>query len=504
MAIQSTQYQGSIVVPNEFELGAWDARPLVWRILRLEGSRALVVSTRVLDAMPYHPASQPAEWATSEVRAWMGGEFLAQAFSDEERAAIVEQQIETPPNDEYAAKGCAPTADKVFSLSVQEAEGLFANDDARNADGENPCWWLRSPGGADGFEAYVHLNGWTNAYGYNVDEASVHARPAMVVDLVALGVPCEGAPVMLALEAGADLLLEAEQTGDYTQFGAFTRQFGMDASWQPLLVAHLEELCGQGDAAPVEEFLDAVGDIEFAGKALAQAVEAANLSVARLLLRHGFGFDASCRNLGLVNDTPALRKTRADQYCEGVRNFAALAVENPASELIVRQLVRQDALAPRDYRLVLNALGRDADQQELFAWMLNPDFAPVSGIVARWSNKRLSLSSQNLKDGYPVSAHALRMLWHAGLPKEDAVSARCLAAHLSDPGIQDRPELLHACIVNGWDEELRSLLQVKRMFTPNMLSEGARVARAVGKKDTERMLRDMLRTIGAGRLAQED
>ena len=48
------------------------------------------------------------------------------------------------------------------------------------------------------------------------------------------------------------------------------------------------------------------------------------------------------------------------------------------------------------------------------------------------------------------------------------------------------------------------MLEVKRMFTPNMLSEGASVARAAGKKDTERMLRDMLRTIGAGRLAQED
>lgn len=505
MAIQSAPYQGNVVIPNEFELGTWGARPLVWRVLRLGGTQALVVTTRVLDAMPYSAdPARPADWATSAVRAWMRGEFLPGAFTDEERATIVERQVETPPNDEYAAKGCAPTADKVFSLSVQEAEGLFASDDARNAEGDNPCWWLRSPGGADGFEAYVHLNGWTNAYGYNVDEASVHVRPAMVVDLAALGVPCGEGPITLALDAGTDLLLEAEQSGDYASFGAFARQFGMDASWQPLLVEHLETLCEQGDAAPVEEFLDTVGSVEFASKALARAVSAGNLSVARLLLRHGFGFDAACRNLALVNDTPALRKARAEQYCAGVRNFAALAVEGPSSELIIRQLVRQDALGPRDYRLLLGALGKAGTQQELFAWMLNPDFAPVPGIVVRWSNKRLSLSSQNLKDGLPVSARALRMLWHAGLPKEDAASARCLAAHLADPGIQDRPELLHACILNGWDEELRSLLEVKRMFTPNMLSEGARVARAAGKKDTERMLRDMLRTIGAGRLAQED
>ena len=171
--------------------------------------------------------------------------------------------------------------------------------------------------------------------------------------------------------------------------------------------------------------------------------------------------------------------------------------------MIIRQLVRQDALAPQDYRLVLNALGRNGGQEELFAWMLNPDFAPVGGVVARWSNKRLSVSSQNIKDGYPVSTKALRMLWHAGLPKEDPATARCIAPYLGDPTIQDRQELLCACIVNGWDEELHALLDGKRVFTPNMLAEGARVARGAGKKATERMLRDMLRSIGAGRLAQE-
>ena len=191
MVIQSIQEQGSIIVPDEFVMGSWWGRPLKWRVLRLERSHVLVTTTRVLDAMAYHGTSQPAEWETSNVRAWMNGEFLQDAFTDEDRAAIVVQEVQTPGNDEYEARGCATTTDKVFSLSVQEVGELFASDDARNAEGDNPCWWLRSPGGADGFEAYVHLNGWTNGYGYNVDEASVHARPAMVVDLAALGVPCD-------------------------------------------------------------------------------------------------------------------------------------------------------------------------------------------------------------------------------------------------------------------------------------------------------------------------
>lgn len=503
MVIQSIQEQGSIIVPDEFVMGSWWGRPLKWRVLRLERSHVLVTTTRVLDAMAYHGTSQPAEWETSNVRAWMNGEFLQDAFTDEDRAAIVAQEVQTPGNDEYEARGCATTTDKVFSLSVQEVGELFASDDARNADGDNPCWWLRSPGGADGFEAYVHLNGWTNGYGYNVDEASVHARPAMVVDLAALGVPCDGSPLMRVSDFGSELLLEAEQSGDYARFGAFAKQFGMDASWQPLLVEHLAKLCEQGDARPVEEFLNTVGSVEFASDSLAQAVAGGNLSVARLLLRHGIGFSGKCRELGLVNDTPALRRARADQYCGDVRNFASIAVEDPSSEMIIRQLVRQDALVPQDYRLVLNALGRNGSQEELFAWMLNPDFAPVGGVVARWSNKRLSVSSQNIKDGYPVSAKALRMLWHAGLPKEDPATARCIAPYLCDPTIQDRQELLNACIVNGWDEELHALLAGKRVFTPNMLAEGARVARGAGKKATERMLRDMLRSIGAGKLAQE-
>ena len=153
MGIQSIQEQGSVIVPDEFVMGSWWGRPLKWRVLRLEGSRALVTTTRVLDAMAYHSASQPAEWETSNVRTWMNGEFFQDAFTDEDRAAIVAQEVQTPGNDEYEARGCATTTDKVFSLSVQEVGGLFASDDARNVEGDNPCWWLRSPGGADGFEA---------------------------------------------------------------------------------------------------------------------------------------------------------------------------------------------------------------------------------------------------------------------------------------------------------------------------------------------------------------
>lgn len=503
MVFHSIQDDAGIVVPDEFEMGSWWGKPLRWRVLRLDGVRALVISTRVLDVMPYHHVNQQAEWQTSIVRCWMNGEFLQDAFSDDERSAVMDREVRTPGNEEYGARGCATTTDSVFCLSVQEVQELFTSDDSRNAEGDNPCWWLRSPGGADGFEAYVHLNGWPNAYGYNVDEGSVHVRPAMVLDLSVLGVACDGASLVRACDYGTDLLLEAEQSGDYGRFGGFVRQFGMDASWQPLLVEHLRTLCERGDARLVEEFLDTVGEVEFASDSLTEAVAAGNLSVARLLLRHGFGFGGGCRRLGLVNDTPALRKTRADQYCGGVRNFAVPAVSGPSSDLIVRQLVRQDALSPQDYRLVLNALGRVAGQEELFAWMLNPDFAPVGGVVARWSNKRLSVSSQNLKDGYPISAKALKMLWHAGLPKEDPLTARCIAPYLNDSTIQDRQELLNACIVNGWDCELHALLDGKRVFTPNMLAEGARVARSAGKKATERMLRDMLRTIGAGRLAQE-
>lgn len=90
--------------------------PIEWRVLKVDGERALVTSLFALDAQPFHtggevsagkdkepgaaapgkaaellpPGFQEAAWETSTLRAWLNRGFLAAAFSGQERECLLE------------------------------------------------------------------------------------------------------------------------------------------------------------------------------------------------------------------------------------------------------------------------------------------------------------------------------------------------------------------------------------------------------------------------------
>jgi hypothetical protein len=95
-------------------------------------------------------------WANSDLRAYLNNEFY-DTLSSETKARIIETQVVTNDNPEYGTPGGADTIDKIFLLSIEEAEAYFSDDITRAAyayhqstragspwyDGR---WWLRSPG----------------------------------------------------------------------------------------------------------------------------------------------------------------------------------------------------------------------------------------------------------------------------------------------------------------------------------------------------------------------
>ncbi|MBQ7848701.1 MAG: hypothetical protein IJ343_03130 [Clostridia bacterium] len=186
------------------------SEPLQWRVLKVEGNKAFVVSEYVLEGRVYHGRKEDVNWATCDLRTWLNGWFLNAAFTQEEQQAILATQVDTPVHPDYPIKGFfrVRSMDKVFLLSYQEIMELMPtrNDRlayatewagitasvARLADGK-PWWWLRTTGaslqnacyisnGGEGVIKEGPVNQMNTLYG-----TTGGVRPAMWIDLNKLG-----------------------------------------------------------------------------------------------------------------------------------------------------------------------------------------------------------------------------------------------------------------------------------------------------------------------------
>ena len=103
-------------------------------------------------------------------------------------------------NPEYNTDPGNATMDKVFLLSITEAEkyfdsdearrcaptayaiarGAYTNDSYKTTDGDASCWWLRSPGRDKSSAAVVYDSGLIDSYGYSVGR-DFGVRPAIWV-----------------------------------------------------------------------------------------------------------------------------------------------------------------------------------------------------------------------------------------------------------------------------------------------------------------------------------
>ena len=172
--------------------------PIEWKVLKVEDGKALVVSVLGLDNVMFNSLNTSVTWATCELRPWLNGTFLNEAFTKEEQTLIVDSKINTtnslarrPAN---AAPGCGETTDKVFCLSIEEikecmpeeadrvcapsaytkAKGAFAH-----ASNGNCWWWLRNPGYYPSDAAGINYRGYLHLSGDNITSPSDAVRPAM-------------------------------------------------------------------------------------------------------------------------------------------------------------------------------------------------------------------------------------------------------------------------------------------------------------------------------------
>ena len=186
---------GSYEQDNKTRNGKED---IEWLVLAKENNRILVISRYVLDCQPYNKQSTNVTWETCTLRTWLNKDFLNAAFSSTEQAMIPTVTVSADKNPWYSTNPGNATQDKVFLLSITEANKYFKINSARqckptayaNVQGASTnssgfgWWWLRSPGNLQNHAAYVSFEGIVIGYGSHVNYVGSAIRPALWIDLV--------------------------------------------------------------------------------------------------------------------------------------------------------------------------------------------------------------------------------------------------------------------------------------------------------------------------------
>ena len=171
-----------------------------WQVLAKEGTKILVISKYALDCQRYNSTATNTTWKTCTLRTWLNKTFYNEAFGTDHQKMIVRSTVSADTNPQYSTNPGNATNDKVFLLSIREAEKYFSTNNARqckptnyavakgayvNSAYGNCWWWLRSPGcnqyGASG----VYHGGSVNCSGNRVYVGDGAVRPALWIDLTA-------------------------------------------------------------------------------------------------------------------------------------------------------------------------------------------------------------------------------------------------------------------------------------------------------------------------------
>ena len=102
--------------------------PIEWMVLDREGDRVLVISRYILDCVRYDEEYRRVTWKTCTLRAWLNGEFLDSAFDADEQLLIPTTHVTADPNPGFDVDPGEDTEDKLFLLSIPEAEAYFHPD----------------------------------------------------------------------------------------------------------------------------------------------------------------------------------------------------------------------------------------------------------------------------------------------------------------------------------------------------------------------------------------
>lgn len=169
-----------------------------WLVLDKMDDKALIISKYVLVDKAFDESGSNATWENCSLRKWLNADFINDAFSTDEQSKIQSTHVATDKNPKIDVDSGNPTMDKVFLLSVLEAEKYFSSAETKElfdivagSNVSNP-WWLRTSGASgsifnfsDGLQNCATLITISGAisYGGNPVGTAKGVRPAMWISL---------------------------------------------------------------------------------------------------------------------------------------------------------------------------------------------------------------------------------------------------------------------------------------------------------------------------------
>ena len=111
--------------------GNYGGEKLVWRILDKQDDKVLLVTESIVYSSAYDFTEKDTTWEKCSLRKWLNNSFLNEAFSQEEKKMILMTEITNSGNKDKKVPGGNNTEDKVFLLSLDEAETYFHGDSSR-------------------------------------------------------------------------------------------------------------------------------------------------------------------------------------------------------------------------------------------------------------------------------------------------------------------------------------------------------------------------------------
>ncbi|MCQ2527637.1 MAG: DUF6273 domain-containing protein, partial [Saccharofermentans sp.] len=173
----SSGYISTLPVGTLFKYGSYKDLPLVWIILENNDGKIFAITNNVIEQREYNSSYTDCTWETCNLRMWLNNNFYDTAFTEEEQARIISTDV--------SAESGNSTQDKIYIMSVAEAEKYFTSDDDRigRYNGSASLWWLRTPGRLVNTAAYVFTKGNIFTSGYSVNNKDCGVRPVMWISL---------------------------------------------------------------------------------------------------------------------------------------------------------------------------------------------------------------------------------------------------------------------------------------------------------------------------------
>ena len=174
-----------------------DKTPIEWKVLDVKNGKALLISTFGLNCKPYNGELIAVTWEKCSLRKWLNEVFIRNAFTKEEQQIIQNTHVKAKKNPRYNTDPGTDTIDKVFLLSIDEANTFFKSNKKRKCyptkiarkngvfiTNNYICnWWLRSPGANLKNVVIVTSGGTINYNGCRVNNGRTAVRPAMWIDI---------------------------------------------------------------------------------------------------------------------------------------------------------------------------------------------------------------------------------------------------------------------------------------------------------------------------------